>query len=259
MLVDKTFGPAGDEVLIEERLDGPEASVLAFSDGARLAIMPVAQDHKRALDGDAGPNTGGMGAYAPAPIVTAAMLAEIRATILEPTIRGMAAEGARFAGVLYAGLMLTKAGPRVIEFNCRFGDPETQVILPLLDGDFAKILKDCATGQLDPATVGWHQGSAVAVVAASGGYPGEYVKGRVIDGLVEAAALPDTLVFHAGTKRGPLGGTLTDGGRVLSVTGLGDTFAEARARAYAGIKTVHFRDMHYRRDIGAKALVKEAQ
>jgi len=258
MLLEKTFGAAGDEVLIEERIVGPEASVLAFSDGERLAIMPVAQDHKRVGDGDTGPNTGGMGAYAPAPVVTPELLAQIGETILEPAIRGMAAEGAPFAGVLYAGLMLTRDGPRVIEFNCRFGDPETQVILPLLDCDFAQILSACAAGRLDPATVKWREGSAVAVVAASGGYPGDYRKGRAISGLAEAAAQPDTLVFHAGTKAGPSGSTLTDGGRVLSVTGLGVTFAQARARAYAGIQKISFQDMHYRRDIGAKALTKDA-
>lgn len=253
MLLDRSFGAAGEEVLIEERMEGPEASVLAFSDGARLAVMPVAQDHKRVGDGDAGPNTGGMGAYAPAPVVTPELLAQIRATILEPAIAGMAAEGAPFAGVLYAGLMLTRDGPRVIEFNCRFGDPETQVILPLLDSDFARVLADCAAGQLDPATVKWRTGSAVTVVAASGGYPAGYKKGHAISGLADAGALPETLVFHSGTRAGPAGGTLTDGGRVLCVTGLGATFGEARARAYAGIEKISFQDMHYRRDIGAKA------
>jgi phosphoribosylamine--glycine ligase len=253
MLVARSFGAAGDEVLIEERIEGPEASVLAFCDGVRTAIMPVAQDHKRAFDGDKGPNTGGMGAYAPAPIVTHALLAEIRRTILDPAVRGIAAEGAPFVGVLYAGLMLTKAGPRVIEFNCRFGDPETQVVLPLLDGDLAAILADCARGSLDPAAVKWRQGSAVAVVAASGGYPGDFAKGRAIAGLSQAGGRPDILVFQAGTKENGSGGTLTDGGRVLSVTGLGATVAEARARAYAGIETISFAGMHYRRDIGAKA------
>jgi phosphoribosylamine--glycine ligase len=253
MLVARSFGAAGDEVLIEERIEGPEASVLAFCDGVRTAIMPVAQDHKRAFDGDKGPNTGGMGAYAPAPIVTHALLAEIRRTILDPAVRGIAAEGAPFVGVLYAGLMLTKAGPRVIEFNCRFGDPETQVVLPLLDGDLAAILADCARGSLDPAAVKWRQGSAVAVVAASGGYPGDFAKGRAIAGLSQAGGRPDVLVFQAGTKENGSGGTLTDGGRVLSVTGLGATVAEARARAYAGIETISFAGMHYRRDIGAKA------
>jgi len=258
MLLERSFGSASDEVVIEERLEGPEISIHAFCDGARYAIMPAAQDHKRIGDGDQGPNTGGMGAYAPAPIATEELLAEIRRTILEPTLAGMAAEGAPFSGVLYPGLMLTKDGPRVIEFNCRFGDPETQVILPLLEGDFAQILADCAAGQLDPSTVTWRKGSAVAVVAASGGYPGSYAKGHVISGLAEAADLPGTLVFYAGVKPSPSGSSLTDGGRVLAVTGLGANVAEARARAYAGIKNISFQDIHYRHDIGARALEKEA-
>ena len=250
MLSERIFGAACDEVIIEERMEGPEASVLAFCDGETIAIMPVAQDHKRAFDNDAGPNTGGMGAYAPAPVVTSALLAEIRDTILMPTVRGMAAEGMPFQGVLYAGLMLTTDGPRVIEFNCRFGDPETQVILPLLGSDLLDVLEACATGTLDRIDITWKSGSAVAVVAASGGYPGEYHKGAVISGLAEAK---DTTVFHAGTRKTPDGRILTDGGRVLAVTGTGDSFAEARARAYAGLAKIHFVGMHYRRDIGAKA------
>ncbi len=250
MLSERIFGAAGDEVVIEERMDGPEASLLAFCDGKSIAIMPVAQDHKRVFDNDEGPNTGGMGAYAPAPIVTPSLLAEIRETILEPTNRGMAAEGRPFTGVLYAGLMLTNSGPRVIEFNCRFGDPETQVILPLLQSDLLEVLEACATGTLDRIDVTWKTGSAVAVVAASGGYPGDYAKGAEISGLAETSGIN---VFHAGTRKTPDGRTLTDGGRVLAVTGTGDTFAEARAHAYAGITKIHFTGMHYRRDIGAKA------
>ena len=253
MLSERIFGPAGDEVLIEERIEGPEASVLAFCDGQTLAIMPVAQDHKRVFDHDEGPNTGGMGAYAPAPVVTQTLLHDIRETILMPALRGMAAEGVPFSGVLYAGLMLTKDGPRVIEFNCRFGDPETQVILPLLESDLLDVLLACANGTLDRCMPIWRRGSAVAVVAASGGYPAEYHKGRAIAGLAEAAALPDTMVFHAGTRLLPDGRTLTDGGRVLAVTSVGDTFAQARVRAYAGIERISFDGMHYRRDIGAKA------
>jgi phosphoribosylamine--glycine ligase len=251
MLDDRIFGEAGREVLIEERMEGPEASVLCFCDGQTLAIMPVAQDHKRVNDNDQGPNTGGMGAYAPAPVVTPALLDLIRNTILEPTIRGMAAEGMPFAGVLYAGLMLTKDGPRVIEFNCRFGDPETQVILPLLASDLLDVLEACAKGSLDQHTPSWRSGAAVAVVAASGGYPGAYSKGAAIAGLDTLP--PQTLAFHAGTRLAPDGRTLTDGGRVLAVTGIGDTLAQARARANAGIATITFDGMHYRRDIGAKA------
>ena len=250
MLSERIFGAAGDDVVIEERMDGPEASVLAFCDGKTIAVMPVAQDHKRAYDFDRGPNTGGMGAYAPAAIVTPAMLAEIRDTILEPTVRGLSAMGTPFAGVLYAGVMLTSSGPRVIEFNCRFGDPETQVILPLLQSDLLDVLEACARGTLDQLNVTWKGGSAVAVVVASGGYPGDYRRGDAISGLAEAT---DTTAFHAGTRLAADGRTLTDGGRVLAVTGIGDTFTQARARAYAGIEKIHFDGMHYRRDIGAKA------
>ena len=254
MLVARIFGEAGDEVLIEERLTGPEASVLAFCDGRSFSVMPVAQDHKRAFDGDKGPNTGGMGAYAPAPVVGRALLAGIRETIFAPTLAGMAAEGMPFVGVLYAGLMLTKTGPRVIEFNCRFGDPETQAILPLLESDLAAVLRACVAGTLEDIEIAWQQGSAVSVVAASGGYPGDYAKGHVINGLDGVAALGGTKVFHAGTRRGAGGQIVTGGGRVLSVTGTGATFAEARARAYAGIEAISFEGMHYRRDIGAKVL-----
>jgi len=219
----------------------------------RIAVMPVAQDHKRALDNDQGPNTGGMGAFAPAGVVTPQLLGEIKRAILEPTLRGMTAEGAPFVGVLYAGLMLTKAGPRVIEFNCRFGDPETQAILPLLEGDLAAILCDCAAGRLDSDAVSWCKGSAVAVVAASAGYPGKYVAGQPIAGLSEVAGMPDTLVFHAGTRQAVGGQIVTDGGRVLCVTGLGADFVKARARAYAGIEKIAFEGIHYRRDIGGNA------
>ncbi len=254
MLTARIFGAAGDEVLIEERLVGPEASVLAFCDGQTFSLMPIAQDHKRVFDDDKGPNTGGMGAYAPAPVVGRALLAEIRQTIMAPALKGMAAEGMPFVGVLYAGLMLTKTGPRVIEFNCRFGDPETQVILPLLKSDLATVLRACAVGALESTEVAWLPGSAVSVVAASGGYPGDYAKGCRITGLDDAAALAGTHVFHAGTRQDADGHVLTDGGRVLSVTGIGETVAEASARAYAGIEAIAFDCLHYRRDIGAKTL-----
>ena len=254
MLSQRMFGAASEEVLIEERIAGPEASMLAFCDGHDFAVMPVAQDHKRAFDADLGPNTGGMGAYAPAPIVTPALRREIETTILKPTLAGMAAEGAPFSGVLYAGLMLTSDGPRVIEFNCRFGDPETQVILPLLDCDLVKVLMACTNGTLADAAPRWRAGTALAVVAASGGYPGEYKKGLEISGVVETAAQPDTLVFHAGTFRDAQGRLLTDGGRVLAVTGLGANLAGASARAYGGLRHIQFEGMHFRRDIGAKAI-----
>ena len=254
MLTGRMFGSAGDEVLIEERITGPEASVLAFCDGRDFAVMPVAQDHKRVFDNDQGPNTGGMGAYAPAPIVTCELMGEIEKTIIRPTLAGMAVEGRPFAGVLYAGLMLTKDGPRVIEFNCRFGDPETQVILPLLESDLAAILKACATGTLASVIPKWRRGSALTVVAASGGYPGPYAKGQVISGICDQSAHENAVVFHAGTRRSKDNCMLTDGGRVLAVTGLGETLRSAHDLAYAALACIHFEGMHYRRDIGANAL-----
>ena len=253
MLEEHLFGVASDEVVIEERLLGPEASVLAFCDGRNYRLMPIAQDHKRVFDGDKGPNTGGMGAYAPAPIVTRQLLAAIEETVFAPALRGMAAEGAPFAGVLYAGLMLTKTGPQVIEFNCRFGDPETQVILPLLRSDIANAMRACISRTLGTVDIDWSSQTAVSVVAASGGYPGAYSKGQTISGIDAAAALPGTLVYHAGTRLEADRRLVTDGGRVLSITGTGDTFAQARARAYASIEKISFEGMHYRRDIGAKA------
>jgi phosphoribosylamine--glycine ligase len=254
MMAERVFGSAGDEVLIEERLYGPEASVLAFCDGRAVVPMPAAKDHKRIFDGDAGPNTGGMGAYAPAPLVTPTLLDEINQTILQPTVDGLRAEGMPYVGVLYAGLMLTEAGPRVLEFNCRFGDPETEAILPLLESDLVAIFQACVNGTLDQLEVQWRPGAAATVVAASEGYPGSYPKGREITGIAEAEALSQVVVFHAGTRRTEEGRLVTDGGRVLTVTGLGDTLQEALDRAYAGMAQIHFEGMHFRRDIGAKAL-----
>jgi phosphoribosylamine--glycine ligase len=256
IMLDRTFGAAGDEVVIEERLAGPEASVLAFCDGETAALMPAAQDHKRAFDGDRGPNTGGMGAYAPAPLMTPALLEEVRTTVLQAAVDGLAAEGRPYVGVLYAGLMLTPAGLRVLEFNCRFGDPETQVILPLLESDLAAIFTACLEGRLGriAPTIRWHAGAAATVVAASGGYPGSYRRGLPIAGVAEAAAQPGVTVFQAGTRVLPAGQLLTDGGRVLAVTGTGTDLRRALDRAYAGIGCIHFPDMYYRRDIGAAAL-----
>jgi phosphoribosylamine---glycine ligase len=252
IMVERTFGSAGDQIIIEERLEGPELSVLAFSDGTHTALMPAAQDHKRAYDGDRGPNTGGMGAYAPAPLATPELLAEVQRTVLQPTLDGMQSAGTPYIGVLYAGLMLTRAGLRVLEFNCRFGDPETQVILPLLDGDLADTLLACVEGRLAAAPPRWRPGSAAAIVAASGGYPGSYTAGHPIHGIEQAGALPETVVFQAGTRRSEDGQLLTDGGRVLAVTGTGTDLRQALARAYAGIECIHFEGMHYRRDIGSK-------
>ena len=274
IMIERQFGAAGDEVLIEERLTGPEVSLLAFCDGRTVVPMPPAQDHKRVFDGDRGPNTGGMGAYAPAPIATPALVAELTTTVLQPVVDGMATEGTPYVGVLYAGIMVTPAGPRVLEFNCRFGDPETQVILPLLESDLLDVLEACIDGTLDRSEVRWRTGAAATVVAASEGYPGAYPKGRTITGAEVAAALPGVSVFHAGTQwvedagvttigraeapqsldmaRG--GRLLTDGGRVLAVTGIGADLHEALDRAYAGLRHIHFDGMHYRRDIGAKAI-----
>lgn len=242
------FGEAGSTVLLEERLRGTELSVLAFCDGEHLHIMPPAQDHKRVRNSDQGPNTGGMGAFTPSPLVTPELLAQVEAEVLRPTLEGMAAEGAPYRGVLYAGLMLTKQGMRVLEFNCRFGDPETQVVLPLLESDLAEIFLACAEGRLDEVDVRWRSDAAVTVVMASGGYPGEYTTGVEITGVEDAESLGCT-VFHAGT-RWMDERLLTDGGRVLAVTALGDTVTTAANRAYAGVGEISFNEAHYRTDIG---------
>jgi phosphoribosylamine--glycine ligase len=251
IMVGRRFGPAGDVLLIEERLEGPELSVLAFSDGRTLALMPAARDHKRVHDGDRGPNTGGMGAYAPVPDVDAALLAEVKRTVLEPALAGMAAEVTPYVGVLYAGLMLTGDGPKVLEFNCRFGDPETQAILPLLDGDLVEVMLACVGGRLDEVAVGWRPGACATVVMASEGYPDAYPAGRPIAGLAEAEALDGVVVFHAGsTRQGDR--IVTSGGRVLAVSGLGPDLPAAVERAYAAVGRVGFKGAHYRQDIGVK-------
>ena len=255
IMTERAFGAAGDEVVIEERLVGPEASLLALSDGRSVALMPAAQDHKRVFDGDLGPNTGGMGAYAPAPVMTAELIDEARRTVLKATIDGMRVEGTPYIGILYAGLMLTTGGIKVLEFNCRFGDPETQVILPLLADDLLDVFDACLDGTLDQWDVRWREGATATVVAASEGYPGPYPKGREITGLAEAEALSDVAVFHAGTTLAPDGRVLTDGGRVLAVTATDDTLPAALDRAYDAMGRIHFPGMHYRRDIGANARI----
>lgn len=245
----RVFGDAGDVIVIEERLAGPEVSLLAFCDGQTVAPMLPAQDHKRVADGDRGPNTGGMGAFTPTPRLTAALVDEAVRTVLQPAVDGMAAQGAPFVGVLYAGLMLTPAGLRVLEFNVRFGDPETQAILPLLENDLLEIFDACVDGRLAACELRWKPGAAVTVVAAAAGYPGAYPKGDPITGVEAANALPGVQVFLAGASREGER-LLTRGGRVLAVTGAGADFDEARRRAYAGMEQVHFAGMHYRRDIG---------
>jgi len=247
MMQDRAFGAAGDQVVIEERLTGVEASVLAFCDGERFALMPIARDHKRALDGDQGLNTGGMGAVCPVPDVDAALIRMIEETVVRPTLDGMHAEGLPYKGVLYAGLMLTPDGLRVLEFNCRFGDPETEAIMPLFDGDLAAVLMACAHGQLDPAAVRWQAGACASVIVASGGYPLAYAKGLPISGL--AIEQPQTAIFHAGTTEQD-GHAVTARGRVLAVSGWGHDLDTALARAYARIETIDFEDMFYRHDIG---------
>ncbi len=247
IMIEREFGAAGDRVLIEERMNGPELSVLAFTDGKMITPMPPARDHKRVGDGDTGPNTGGMGAFVPVPDVTPALLNEVFSTVLQPVIDGMRAAGTPYVGVLYAGLMLTEFGVRVLEFNCRFGDPETQVILPLLQSDLIDICEMCVDGRLDPSAVRWSAGAAATVVLAAPGYPGAYPKGAPISGLDTLPA--GVTAFHAGTAMHD-GAVVTNGGRVLSVTACGENLSGAVAQAYAGLAGVRFDGMHYRRDIG---------
>ena len=248
MLVHRRFDTASDTILIEERLTGPEVSVLAFCDGRTVRVMPPAQDHKRLMDGDQGPNTGGMGAFAPSPLLTPDLLAAIEETVLQPTLAGMAAEGMPYVGVLYAGLMLTPDGPKVLEFNCRFGDPETQVLVPLLASDLLEIFVACVEGKLGAITPRWRKQAAVTVVMASQGYPNDPVVGVEITGIEEATAAGCT-VYHAGTKVKE-GRLLTAGGRVLAVTALGATVEQAAGRAYEGVAKIKFNNALYRNDIG---------
>jgi phosphoribosylamine---glycine ligase len=248
MMLDRRFGEAGTTILIEERLSGPEVSVLAFTDGKSVRVMPPAQDHKRLLDGDNGPNTGGMGAFAPAPLFHAEALALAERNILIPAVRGMAAEGTPFVGVLYAGLMLTSQGPKVLEFNARLGDPEAQVLLPLLETDLIEVLLACVQGRLDELTVQWKQEAAVTVVMAAQGYPDEYPTGHDITG-IERATDAGCLVYLAGARRKEKR-LLTAGGRVLAVTALGQTIEQASQRAYRGVEKIAFNGAQYRLDIG---------
>ena len=252
-LVRGVFGDAGREVLIEECLRGEEASILALIDGERIVLLASAQDHKRVFDGDRGPNTGGMGAYSPAPVVRESDGPFIREEVFERTLRELRRRGIVYRGVLYAGLMMTERGPKVLEFNCRFGDPETQAILPRWKGDLAPALCACADGALRPEHVRWRDEACVCVVMAAGGYPGAYEKGRVITGLDEAGALPDTAVFHAGT-RAKDGAVVSAGGRVLGVTALGRDIRAAAARAYEAVGKIRFEGAQFRRDIAARAL-----
>jgi phosphoribosylamine--glycine ligase len=253
IMVSKAFGAAGANVVIQEFLEGIEVSLHALCDGKTAKIFPTSQDHKRALDGDLGLNTGGMGTYSPTPFLNDAQFAETARRVLEPFMRGCAAEGIDYRGILYPGVMLTKAGPKILEFNARFGDPETQVYLTRLENDLVELLDASVKGTLAEHELNWKPEASVCVVMASGGYPGNYTKGKPIHGLADAAKLPDVKVFHAGTalKDGQI---VTNGGRVLGVTALGKDLKAAQAAAYAAVEKIHFDGAHFRNDIAAKAL-----
>ncbi len=254
IMVEKVFGVAGERIVVEEALGGPEASILAISDGTRAVLLDSAQDHKRVFDDDLGPNTGGMGAYSPAGVVTPEVLDEVRERVILPAIAGMKEEGTPFRGVLYAGLMLTGDGPRVLEFNVRFGDPEAQAVLPRLKTDLVDVMLDACAGDLREDACSWDGRAAVCVVMASRGYPGAYERDREIYG-VEEAETRGALVFHAGTRRDG-DRLLTSGGRVLGVTALGSDIEEAIRRTYEAVEQIRFEGAFYRRDIGARALAK---
>ena len=255
MLSGDRFGAAGREIVIEEFLDGEEASFICMTDGAQVVPFASSQDHKARDDGDLGPNTGGMGAYSPAPVVTPRVHERIMDEVIGPTVRGMAADGAPYQGFLYAGLMIMPDGsPKVIEFNCRFGDPEAQPVLMRFRGDLADLCRRALSGGLDGVELAWDPRPAVGVVMAAGGYPLDYAKGRAIRGLEEDP--PDTKIFHAGTALAG-GLTVTNGGRVLCVTALGNSVTDAQARAYNRVERVQWEDAYYRTDIGYRAIARE--
>jgi phosphoribosylamine---glycine ligase len=254
LMVDKVFGAAGDQILVEEFLKGEEATILALTDGEAVVPMVTSQDHKRVFDNDQGPNTGGMGAYSPAPVVTPALNEQIIETIIKPTIHAMAKEGAPYQGVLYAGLMIHRGKAKVLEFNTRLGDPEAQAVLIRMKSDIVPLLLASVRGTMAKRSIEWDERPAVCVVMASGGYPGSYKKNVPIRGLDEVRE-DDAFVFHAGTR--PLDEDIvTSGGRVLGVTALGSDIPDAIAKAYAAVSRIHFNDMHFRHDIGAKAMKK---
>lgn len=251
LMVSKEFGDGGERVLVEEAISGPEISVIVLTDGARIAEMAPARDYKRVNDGDQGPNTGGMGAISSDELVSRELLAGVRQTIIEPAIRAMAAEGRPYKGFLYFGLMLTADGPKVLEFNCRMGDPETEAIVPRMDFDLAAVLRDTAAGKLETSAVRWRSEACVCVVMTSSGYPGEFAKGKRISGLEAASGMKDGKVFHAGTRKE---GTsyYTSSGRVLAVTALGGSAAVARHLCYDNVSRIEFEGEHHRTDIGAR-------
>jgi phosphoribosylamine--glycine ligase len=256
IMIKKAFGQAGRKAVVEEFLEGEEASFLAFSDGETALPLPTSQDHKAIYDGDRGPNTGGMGAYSPAPVVSEKIHREVMNTIVIPAVRGMDAEGRRYRGVLYAGLIIRDGKPKVLEFNARLGDPETQPLLMRMKSDLIPVLQATTEGKLAGLKVEWDPRPTVCVVMASGGYPGSYEKGKVISGLEEAAKVPGAFVFHAGTALKD-GTVVTNGGRVLGVTALGEGIGEAIRRAYDAAARISWEGAYYRKDIGQKALVRE--
>ncbi len=249
----KIFGDAGKRVVIEEFLAGEEASFQAFVDGSSILLLDASQDHKRVLDGDQGPNTGGMGAYSPAPVVTESVRQQVMETILFPTLRGLLKRGIEFRGVLYAGLMISPKGAKLLEYNVRFGDPETQPLMVRLEDDLVDVIEKVLSGKLSGTSLRWRKEVAVCVVMAAHGYPGEVRKGDFIEGLDRAASLSQTVVFHSGTKKID-GKFATDGGRVLGVTSLGKDIRQARERAYDACDKIYWKGVHYRKDIGLKAI-----
>ena len=253
IMVRKDFGKSGSQVVIENKLEGEEASMIAFTDGETIAVMPSAQDHKPAYDGDKGPNTGGMGAYSPAPVVTEELTTQIERDILVQTVHAMNRDEKPYSGVLYAGIMITEDGPKVLEYNCRMGDPETQPLLMRLRSDLVPILLATTEGRLDEMEIEWDPTPAICVVMASGGYPVGYKTGYPIEGLDEVEEMEDVMVFHAGVRREG-SQVVTAGGRVLGVTARGDTIRQARDLAYEAVGKIHFKDAHWRTDIGRKAI-----
>ncbi|MDD5347730.1 MAG: phosphoribosylamine--glycine ligase [Candidatus Omnitrophica bacterium] len=257
MMENRAFGEAGSRVIVEECLQGQEASILVFTDSKEVIPLVSSQDHKRVFDNDKGPNTGGMGAYSPAPVVTRGLFQEILEKVIYRTIDGLLKEGITYKGVLYAGIMITKDGPKTLEFNVRFGDPETQAILPRMKSDLLEVMLAASNQTLSKVIraggIRWDNRACACVVCAAGGYPGEYDKGLIITGLEEAAKIKDTVVFHAGTVKAQ-DKYLTNGGRVLGVTGLGRAIKDSVGKAYEAVGKIHFDGMHYRRDIGAKAI-----